>query len=630
MVQVPRWIYALACLLFVETPLFASPAGNHKHSDLLHAKIGTPSQLVLRSAAKYLLSGDLDKATAVVNTGIKFDFGNAELHFLNALTYHQKYLQGKPDNYRLALSGYQIASRMDAELTAMTYLQITRLHMHARDYYAAKAAAAIAFNANPESPQALLLLLQAAMLTKDIEAADWAIATFEQRGWKEPLLIRLKAIRAVFAGNRDLARSLGIAYSEVATNPSDAQYVQMRIEQLNELGDLERPENKPSSDAQVSSTPQRDEATPTAAAGVQKVSNWFDCDPKPAVPTYDMNHAGDSGASDETIMAEVLPAPCENRTPAQAEFSVTLIAANESKGSSFGINLLEGLAGIWTLSNQYQEVSGSGTDRAFSRLSTKNFVLTNSIGSGEDILRYTLNIADSAYSKTEVFLRPTLSAIDRVPVVLYVGTTLTLAIAEADGYSSDIEDRSVGVSLAITPTFLANDDVMVSLRISKGTVVKTDSDGVLLAQNRSTLISSAILGDRDTYVLSGLTFDQSEESGAGVPALQNIPLLKQLFSTRTVAKTQVSLIALITYEKSPERRLSAVEGIGKIDPARALSLSDRVDAGMDPDFKLEQLRNRQINRWDALRRRDIIADRSSPQEDLEHIVWSVLRHSTQP
>jgi hypothetical protein len=621
------WCRRICSFLFciaIAACLVACQGGGRSHREATQANIGitTPSQIVISSAVEYLLSGRLDQATSVLNTGIKFDFYNAELHFLNALTYHQKYLHGQPDNYRLALSGYRIANRMDSELTSIVNLQISRLYMRGRDYKSAKAAAAVSVYADPSSVEALALLLQAAMLTKDMEAAAWAIAELEQRNWDSPLLTRLKAIYAALTDKPARARALGLAYSGAVPDESDASYIEARIEQLIALGNSTRPDIPVESGSQGSRASTQDEAVATApdADAAVAVSNWFDCDSTPAVPTWNMAYAS-SGATDEMITADVLPVPCSNRPPAQAEFSVTLVATSEYKSSNVGINLLDGLEGIWRVS----------TD--FNRLSTNNFVLANSIDiSGSDILSYSLNIANSAYSKNDVFLHPTLSAIDKIPVVLYVGTTLTLGVGGDAGGSAMIVDRSVGVSLAITPTFLANEDVMVSLRLSKGNVVPTtgDASGLLLEQNRSVLTASAILGTGDTYILSGLTLDQTDEVESGVPGLQDIPILKRLFSTKAVSEVQVSLIALITYNRSLERPSQAAASVAKISPARAIETFADDDAGLDEEFQLERLTKRRTHPLSELRRRDVIADQSAGQIDLKHIIGLVLQHAAQP
>src|SRR5471030_1580149 len=67
------------------------------------------SQILMRSGIDYLYKNDLDKAQAVFNTALKFDFDNAQLHFLNALTYHQSYLRGDADSFELAKTGYRTA-----------------------------------------------------------------------------------------------------------------------------------------------------------------------------------------------------------------------------------------------------------------------------------------------------------------------------------------------------------------------------------------------------------------------------------------------------------------------------------------------------------------------------------------
>lgn len=757
----------------------------------------TRSEIVMRSGATYLLKGHLEKAKSVFNTGLKFDFNNADLHFLNALTYHQSFIQGHREDLNLALSGYRIAYLLDHELWGVAHLQIGKLYLEARDYHAAKMASARAVQADHESTEALWVLAQAAALNGDADTASWAVAELEQAVGENPELVRIEAMVTALAGHSNRARSLAAEYADATRSDADAHYVQTRVEQIlsmvpsdgassgagsagaavdrpattgeagsqphpgpreadidrsasndavaaapvpgardaqwllaqspaaftvqlasfstedllrNYLGQQQDPslfgwyavqrggkllfvanygqyaskaeamqasdalppgigkvdpwvrqmkmvqeairggetvQNAPATDPPAapgndgtvaqSSAPEGTAApeasgtevaaAPPAEGGEDKVSLWFRCDPTPEVPSFHRVHVNDGGALDESIAAEVLPAPCPSESPEQAQFAVTVVSTTEMKSGSVGINLLDGLAGIWSLSRDYQTDDQSGSDRTYTVARTNNFVLSNAIGSsGNDVLRYSLNVANSAYSKSEVLLHPTISAIDRVPAILFVGSTLTLGVGGTNGSSATIEDKSVGISLSITPTFTSDGEVIVSLRMTRAAIAPTSTQlsGILLQQNRAALTASAKLKAGDTFVLSGLTEDQKDVGNSGVPGLQKIPVLRRLFNTATTDDEAVSLIALVTYYKSPI-------GLAQVASKVARKGSPEIAQSMVPpglgeldDFDLADLKNRVPAGQLTLRRKDVLVKGAETQKALESTVLQIL------
>lgn len=486
------------------------------------------------------------------------------------------------------------------------------------------------------------------MLSGDEDTARWALAELERAAGSSAALIRMNALLAALAGDSDRARRLAGQYAESSHDPAEANYLKARVEDVLAGAPPPREQSGPAGEQGVSApdAPAVTASAPDAAAEKKPAdvpaqpansaapsnNHWFRCDMTPALPTYQQVRVGDAN-TDESIMAEVLPAPCPGESPAQALFAVTVIATTEFKSEDVGINLLDGLSGIWTLSSNYTYTKNSGEPSTSTLQRINNFVLSNALGSsGEDVLKYALNIASSAYSKNEVLLRPTLSAIDRVPAVLFVGSTYTLGIGGYDGSSAEIEDKSTGTSLSITPTFMAGDDVLVSIRVTRGAIVPSGTESILLQANRSVLTGSAMLQTGDTFVLSGLSQDEVDRSRNGVPGLQDIPVLRHLFRKSGVDKTSISLLALVTYYKSP----SAGRQFAERDFAKRFK-----DAGFDeisrphfvesfgPDakFDLESLKNSTSGATRKLRRKDVVEPSSPSASSLEDTVHELLRYA---
>jgi hypothetical protein len=544
------------------------------------------SQILTRSGIGYLRNGDLEKAQAVFNTALKFDFDNAQLHFLNALTYHQGYLRGDADSFELAKAGYRTALLRDPSMEGIAYLQLGRLFLDAKDHASARQAFAMAVDANRQSADALYGLAQSAALDGDLATSYWAVRELDRIKWDNPDLYRLKAIYAALAQQPESARAWVADYAKSTSNRTDANYLQMRVNQLLamkiSLQDAASPDGNARPimladathavapgiqklDAKSDTKPDAKlDAKPAAQATAEasQIPKWFRCDTAPAIPSHNVVNVG-AGASDENITLTPLPAPCPGETPRTALIEVTIIQTQETTGKNLGINLLDGLNGIFTLEKAHSYTSSTNTSN---ETTTNNFVLANAIDNSVDVLRYSLNIANAAYTRNEVLARPTLTAIDRVPAVFFSGATITLGIAGVGGGASTIVDKPVGVSLTVTPTFIDDDDILVSMRATRSfletNLVPTGSS-VLLQQSRNSISASSKLKFGETFVVSGLIAQQNTLSESGTPILQDIPVLQYLFKNSSKTDANLQIITMITVRRPPDSEMETEKTAAK-------------------------------------------------------------------
>jgi general secretion pathway protein D len=116
---------------------------------------------------------------------------------------------------------------------------------------------------------------------------------------------------------------------------------------------------------------------------------------------------------------------------------------------------------------------------------------------------------------------------------------------------------SVGVELDVTP--FINPDGLVVMDIQQeiddlnGTT-HIDNVGDVPNTTKRTLSSEIAVKDRDTIILGGFVRTDKSKSKSGVPLLQDIPLLGNLFTSRTDKKDRSETIVLIrpTVLKTPE------------------------------------------------------------------------------
>lgn len=600
----------------------------------------TPSQILIRSGVELLLKGELDKAQAVFNTALKFDFNNAKLHFLNALAYHQGYVRGEADNFSLARAGYRTALLQDPSMEGIAYLQLGRLFIDAKDHAAAKQAFAMAVDANHRSTDALYGLAQAAAFDGDLTTSYWAASELEQAKWGNPLLYRLKAIHAALAQQPERARALVADYAKSTSDRADAKYLQSRVDQLLAIKtSLREGASSQSSGSDSGPILLAQGASPFAPLPAQpqdapspgvnqptQVEKWFRCDNVPGIPSRTtIDSFGGQIANDETITIPPLPAPCPGEMPKMAVIEMTLVGTEETRGKNLGINLLDGLAAIFTL--QRLRTFTQSTNVA-EEVRINNLVIANTVENSIDVLRYSLNIANAAYTKNEVLARPTLAAVDRVPAVFFSGANITLGIAGVGGGSSTIVDKAIGISLTVTPTFIDGENILVAMRATRSNIqpgLVSPTSSILLQQSRNTINASSKLKFGETFVLSGLILKQDTLSQSGTPILQDIPVLQYLFKRSQKVDVTLQLLTLITIRRPPDSETEAEKAKTKpgVSPHK---LSGAVDdyvrlQSIPPviDEIMAKLRA-QHPRYRQLREKDLIPESAGSKSKLQSIL----------
>jgi general secretion pathway protein D len=139
-----------------------------------------------------------------------------------------------------------------------------------------------------------------------------------------------------------------------------------------------------------------------------------------------------------------------------------------------------------------------------------------------------------------------------------------------------IQREEVGNILKITPQINEGDSVMLkisqeasSIAASSQQVSTTD-----LITNKRTISTNVMVEDGGIIVLGGLISDEVRESKSQVPFLGSIPLIGELFKTRSVDKVKTNLMVFI----------------------RPRVIRDGVDAALETNAKYNYVRDQQLNR----------------------------------
>jgi general secretion pathway protein D len=211
-------------------------------------------------------------------------------------------------------------------------------------------------------------------------------------------------------------------------------------------------------------------------------------------------------------------------------------------------------------------ITGSaGTNGSFGNNLPSGFSYFGSIGPTWDVAIKAIAGDDSA----TVIQRPRIQTSQAKAASFFVGQTVPYVTGSyygggyAGGNSSQYSQLSVGVELDVTP--FINPDGLVVMDIQQeiddiSSYTTIDGNPVPNTTKR-TLSSEIAVRDRDTIILGGFVRSNKSTTKSGVPWLQNIPLLGNLFSQRDDKKDRDETIVLIrpTVLKTPE--LAAAQAV---------------------------------------------------------------------
>ena len=604
------------------------------------------TQALMRAGAEYLEKGELENAQTVFNTALKFDLKNAPLHFFNALTYQLKYEKGDAESYALAEAGYRTAIGLDTSLD-VAHLQLGRLYMSSKKFTEAKKSFALAVDAKVKAPQeALFGMAQASLYSGDAATATWATAELEKLEWKDARLFRMKAFQAAVAKKPELVKTMLAQYTALEGNKDEARYVTGRLDQLLATKTSFRPGSDvmlaqaKTDEAKVEAKPEAKEEAKEEAKDEKKADagdpnarkNWFRCDLRPG-PIYEkdavnMNKTFELPVNDENITAPTLPAPCAGENPPVAIIEVTMIRTEESIRKSFGINLMDGLTLSKSLSFSAMGDTANQATQSANNLTNAGALAADATGAVTGgFLSYNLNIANSIYTKNEVIARPTLSAIDRLPSIFFSGATYSIIVGGIN--SGTLVDKPVGVALSVTPTFLDDDKILLSIRASRSFIEEQGNEKVALKQTRNAVNASALVSYGQTFVLNGLVERELDVTENGVPLLQDIPILQYFFKRSVTMDYSRQILTLVTVRKLVDSEDSIAKAKTKGGLMSSHKMSDQVQEYLDLqnnkpvlDEVLSGLRADNVL-YTKLRQRDLIQESYGSKSIIKRLIEDI-------
>ena len=136
---------------------------------------------------------------------------------------------------------------------------------------------------------------------------------------------------------------------------------------------------------------------------------------------------------------------------------------------------------------------------------------------------------------------------DRTPSQFFSGTNITIAIPGQVSGGSVVE-KPVGVSLSVTPTFVDDDTLLLSVKAGRTDFEKGEPGTFDQSLNttRNYVIASALVKLDQTLILSGLFSSDLSTGKSGAPVLRDIPGLQYFFAAGSTHEFRKSILITLT------------------------------------------------------------------------------------
>lgn len=545
----------------------------------------------LRDGVQALLAGDAEPANKAFSRALKLEPDNSQLHLLNAISYHLGYSRGVQINRDLAETGYLVALRLDPN-NAIAAQMLGQLYLNAGRFSDARRWIGKSLLLGESSASSYQSLAVASYYTHDLPLALWAITQAERLDQQSVPILRAGALIRAATGQFEDADKHRQLYDAAEPDAFQRRRLAQRVAQwrtaVNELelaGSVTgKPLPRPVLLAQAAPGPGAGSPTATAPSSGPLAPNWSDCGAgTQAAGSASYGSSGATGNADETVQLPALPSPCAGRPlPRMAVIDVAIIRSQDTRRTSKGINLLDSLS--LTLSgnllnyarNWTNDRNAIGVDQRQS-----NRTMTVSLVNADSALSYSLNIANAVDQANEVIARPSLLVLDRQPSTFFSGSILSTVIAGSFSAGSRV-DHPVGVSLSVTPTFVDDDSMLLSVKAGRSFF--QDADKAAAAQSvqstRNTASANVLIRFNETLALSGLSEHEIQENESGVPLLKEIPLLQYLFKTESTLNYNHSIMVLITPRRPENPGADPKKGASDRESPEVQELRARAVKGM--------------------------------------------------
>jgi pilus assembly protein CpaC len=190
-----------------------------------------------------------------------------------------------------------------------------------------------------------------------------------------------------------------------------------------------------------------------------------------------------------------------------------------------------------------------------------------------------LKVAISALERDgliNTLAEPNLTAISGETAGFLAGGEFPVPTGRDTNGNITIEFKQFGVALNFTPTVLASDRIALQLSTEVSAKSSVASDGVTLSDTfipgltTRRAETTVQMGSGGTIMIAGLLKSEDVHSLNGFPGLQDLPVLGELFRSKSFARDESELVVLVTpYLVEPYADRQAMEAADASIPTTA-------------------------------------------------------------
>jgi general secretion pathway protein D len=181
-------------------------------------------------------------------------------------------------------------------------------------------------------------------------------------------------------------------------------------------------------------------------------------------------------------------------------------------------------------------------------LSIPGFAVLFNLNEFRDVVNVlsTPQILTSDNKEAEILVGQNVPFISQSSTTTGVGVTTTGTSVQ--GVVNSIVRQDVGIILKITPQITEGDHVKLDIYLENSSVVNQSTQITVTVGptiNKRSTKTSVVVKDNQIVVVGGLLQDTSEDQITKVPLLGDIPLLGQLFQSKTTSRQKTNLIVFL-------------------------------------------------------------------------------------
>ena len=209
---------------------------------------------------------------------------------------------------------------------------------------------------------------------------------------------------------------------------------------------------------------------------------------------------------------------------------------NGGRNASFGSTYVSGAAG--TTAGDFVQLPGVGQNG----YPASTFAVSLFNSSMTRLLNLEISAAE-ADGKGKIVSSPRIVTADQVKALIEQGTELPYQQATSSGATS-IAFRKANLKLEVTPQITPEGNIILSVDVNKDSVGRATANG--FAIDTKHIQTQVLVENGGTVVIGGIFEQNDREDETKVPLLGDLPVIGNLFKTRTRTANKSELLVFIT------------------------------------------------------------------------------------